>query len=349
MEEARIAPPHAMNLTNTSAGRSTGSGRRATGGDQRGGRREENRSRDTGSSKSKSKSKGRVNRRTAGRGTARESKPKLPTESLSVRLRLVRYRLGWFLGRLRAPLILSARLLSVATVFAGAVAAAHLIERHVRTSDSFATSAVEIEGLSRLDRTEIMRWTGLELGQNVFQVSASEAERRLLGHPWIRSASVERRLPGTYRIRVRENRPAALLSLGELYLVSDDAKVFKKRTEADPVDLPVITGIDRDRFTGDREYRTAVLEQAISLLHDYSEVGLRRREPIAEMHVQDDGGFCIYTGQDAVHVALGPPPFRSKLRRLRKVLDRLERKQARPAYVYLDNDRRPDRVTVRLR
>jgi hypothetical protein len=31
------------------------------------------------------------------------------------------------------------------------------------------------------------------------------------------------------------------------------------------------------------------------------------------------------------------------------VLDRLEQKRARAAYVYLDNVRRPDRVTVRLR
>jgi len=103
------------------------------------------------------------------------------------------------------------------------------------------------------------------------------------------------------------------------------------------------------RFTGDREFRTRVLTQAVSLLDDYAEVGLKRREPISEIHVEDDGGFSIYSGPDAVHVALGTPPFRSKLRRLRKVLDRLERKKARPAYVYLDNDRRPDRVTVRLR
>ncbi len=334
-----------MHFTTTSASRFTGSGKRATGGNRKGGRKEANRSGDPGSSKGKP----RVNRRTAGRAPVRESKRKPSAAPLSVRLRLARYRLGWFFGRLRAPLLFSARLLSVAAVVAGVVAAAHLIERHVRTSDSFATSAVETEGLTRLDRAEVLRWTGLALGQNVFQVSASEAQRRLLRHPWIRSASVERRLPGTYRIQVRENRPAALLSLGELYLVSDDAKVFKKQTEGDPVDLPVITGIDRERFTGDREYRTAVLDHAISLLDDYCEVGLRRREPVAEIHVEDDGGFSIYAGQDAVHVALGPPPFRPKLRRLRKVLDRLQQKKARPAYVYLDNDRRPDRVTVRLR
>jgi hypothetical protein len=34
---------------------------------------------------------------------------------------------------------------------------------------------------------------------------------------------------------------------------------------------------------------------------------------------------------------------------MKKVFDRLEREKASAEYVYLDNDLRPDRVTVRLR
>ena len=34
---------------------------------------------------------------------------------------------------------------------------------------------------------------------------------------------------------------------------------------------------------------------------------------------------------------------------MKKVFDRLERERARAEYVYLDNEKRPDRVTVRLR
>lgn len=334
-----------MNITTTSTSRITSGGKSATAGNRKNAGKRASKGRKPVADKSVA----RVNRRTANRGPQREKKSKPPVVPLPVRLRLARYRLISMLGRLRAPLVFSVRLLSVAAVMAGAVAAAHLIERHIRTSSSFATRVIEIEGLSRLDRDEVLRWTGLAPGQNVFQVSADQAESRLLRHPWVLSASVERRLPGTYRIRIRENRPAALLSMGDLYLVSNDAKVFKRTAEGDPVDLPVITGIDRGRFTGDREFRTRVLTQAVSLLDDYAEVGLKRREPIAEIHLEDDGGFSVYSGPDAVHVALGTPPFRSKLRRLRKVLDRLERKKARPAYVYLDNNRRPDRVTVRLR
>ena len=41
--------------------------------------------------------------------------------------------------------------------------------------------------------------------------------------------------------------------------------------------------------------------------------------------------------------------LRPKLRKLRRVLERLDETESRPEYVVLDNVRRPDRVVVRLR
>jgi cell division protein FtsQ len=141
----------------------------------------------------------------------------------------------------------------------------------------------------------------------------------------------------------------ALLALGDVYLVSEDGAVFKRAGQDDPVDLPVITGVDRQRFTRDRGFRTSVLLEAVALLSDYRGAGLWRREPVDEVHVEPDDGLSLYVGADATYVRLGHGPFRAKLRRLRTVLDELGQRGARAAYVYLDNQRRPDRVTVRIR
>jgi cell division protein FtsQ len=141
----------------------------------------------------------------------------------------------------------------------------------------------------------------------------------------------------------------ALLALDALYLVAEDGTAFKKVEDGDPVDLPVITGVDQVGSGSDRALSNSVLLSAVALLHDYREVGLFRREPIAEIHVEPDAGLSLYIGEDATHVRLGARPYRQKLRRLRGVLDRLEKRHDDPAYVYLDNQRRPDRVTVRLR
>ena len=89
--------------------------------------------------------------------------------------------------------------------------------------------------------------------------------------------------------------------------------------------------------------------EAVALLHDYRGAGLWRREALAELHVERDDGLSLTIGDDAMYVRLGHGPFRAKLTRLRTVLDELGRRGARAEYVYLDNERRPDRVTVRVR
>jgi cell division protein FtsQ len=258
--------------------------------------------------------------------------------------------------RLRAAVERRSRVLGVAwralvvvAVALGAVATGRIVERHVRSAKAFATASIEVEGAARLEHDEVMRAAGLALGQNVFEVSPEEARARLLQHAWVASAEVKRKLPASYRIQIVERQPVALLALDALYLVAEDGTAFKKVEEGDPVDLPVITGLDKVGAGSDRALSNSVLLSAVALLHDYREVGLFRREPIAEIHVEPDAGLSLYVGDDAMHVRLGARPYRQKLRRLRGVLDRLEKRHDDASYVYLDNQRRPDRVTVRLR
>jgi len=291
----------------------------------------------------------RRNRRVRPKERAEDAAPPEPKRSL--RERVARWAVGARSvgSRLRRPAELALRTLAVVAVGVGAVALGRLVERHVRTSPAFEVTEIQLEGHVRLSRDEVLRAAGLSAGQNVFDVAPEEAEERLAEHPWIAEADVRRRLPGTYTVEVRERRAVALLALGEVYLVSEDGAVFKKVEADDPVDLPVITGVDRERFTRDRGFRTSVLLEAVALLHDYRGAGLWRREPIAELHVERDDGLSLYVGADATYVRLGHGPFRAKLRRLRTVLDELGERGARALYVYLDNERRPDRVTVRVR
>lgn len=251
--------------------------------------------------------------------------------------------------RLRAPALLVGRILVVLVALAGAGAVGRLAERHVRTSPAFAIRSLVVHGEERLSEAEILTAAGLAPGRNVFEVPPEDVHARLVRHPWIADATVRRRLPGTFELTIRERKPAALLELDRLYLVGQDATVFKVLGPEDPVDLPVITGIELSRFTTDRGYRASVLLEIVALLHDFRGAGLARRTSVEEIHVERDGSISIYVGEQATYVRLGRGPFQAKLRKLRRVMDELERRDASAAYVYLDNVRRPDRVTVRLR
>jgi len=258
---------------------------------------------------------------------------------------------------------------------AGLWAGGRLLQHHLTTSPAFAIEDIQIDGLARLERAELLEAAGIDLGKNVFAQSPEAVRANLLKHPWLASAEVTRRLPGQFHIKVREREPAALLLVepcglagdvrgaarepesedplcddaSSLYLVSEEGHVFKRLEGEDPVDLPVITGVDRARFGAEPDIRRGVLLEAMALLAAYRSAGLGQRLPVGEIHVEPNDALSVYVGEELTLVRLGHSPFDQKLRRMKKVFDRLEREKASAEYVYLDNELRPDRVTVRLR
>ena len=284
----------------------------------------------------------------------RRPAPKAPRERASrkswkERLSAAREGLrGWVLRcrkglrRVGQALIVAVALAALAWVGAEAV-------RYAHTADAFAIREITIEGNQHLSDIDVRRAAGLQIGSNVFEISATDARNRLKQHPWVAEASVARRLPGRFRITVVERKPVALVALDHLYLVSEQGAVFKRLGVDDPVDLPVITGIASERFYDDLDYRTEVLLGSLALLHDYEGSGLSDKEPVSEIHFDGAAGIELFIGTDGMNVRLGNDQHRQKLRRLRQVLERLELEKTRPSYVYLDNVRSPERVTVRVR
>lgn len=272
-------------------------------------------------------------------------------------------------ARSRGVVAVVFRLMLVAAALAGTFALGKVLQRHLTTSPAFAIEHIEIEGLSRMERAELLAAAGIQEGRNVFERSPSEVQDRLQKHPWIAEARVTRRLPGSYAIKVRERDPVALLvvepcgskpsTLGEgesgcddgsaLYLLSDDGKLFKRFDAKDPVDLPVVTGISRERFGNDPEFPQTILLEVAQLIHDYKSQGLWGTLPISEIHIEPSDAFSLYVGEELTLVRLGASPFTAKLPKMKKVFARLAREHAVAEYVYLDNEERPDRVTVRLR
>jgi cell division protein FtsQ len=294
----------------------------------------------------------RRDKKTRSRGVAPPNRRATPIPRrvpLSLRLRAAWPRAKRRLAWVRQAALWLAHLVAAAAVVVVLLAAGRQVERYLRTSPAFATTDIEVKGVEHLSQADVERIAGLGVGKNVFDVGPELAAERLRAEPWIASASVRRRLPGSYRIEVQERHALALLSAGGLYLVGEDGAAFKQLGEGDPADLPVITGIEPAAIEHDKHAAAAQLVNAVGLVREYDELGLSRREVISEVHVEQDGTLSCYVGRDAVYVRLGVAPYRSKLRRLREVLSELASQTARASYVYLDNERRPDRVTVKLR
>jgi cell division protein FtsQ len=96
---------------------------------------------------------------------------------------------------------------------------------------------IEVEGRAMTGRDAVLQAIGAARGTPLFAVSPAAAKAALEALPWVRSAAVERRLPGTLHIRLVERQPLAFWQRqGKLVLIDRDGVV--------------ITGERLERFSG---------------------------------------------------------------------------------------------------
>ena len=88
----------------------------------------------------------------------------------------------------------------------------------------FDAKQVRVTGERRLTREEVTALAGVHDGTNVYHLDTAAAVARLETSPWIASATVERDLPSTVRIRVVEREPVAVSPSGEV--IASDATVL---------------------------------------------------------------------------------------------------------------------------
>jgi cell division protein FtsQ len=240
--------------------------------------------------------------------------------------------------------------LGVAVVLAASIAVAWGVERYVRTSPRFAVRTVVVDGARRRTPTAVAGEGGVAVGKNIFALDLVQAGSLITQDPWIERATVTRSLPSTISITVIEREATALASLGgELYLVTRDGDLFKKIGADDPSDLPVITGILPAQVASDRRGVVLSVKRALDVAEELDRVGVTRRYPLEELHLEKDGSLVATVGREAIALSLGQPPYRDKIEEASRILNEVARRKANASVIFLDNDAHPERVVVRMR
>jgi cell division protein FtsQ len=86
-----------------------------------------------------------------------------------------------------------------------------------------AVKDVQVEGREQASREAILAALDVARGMPLLAVDAADAKRRLEAIPWVRSASVERRLPDTLFVHIVERQPLAFWQRqGKLVLIDRD-------------------------------------------------------------------------------------------------------------------------------
>jgi len=221
--------------------------------------------------------------------------------------------------------------------------------RWAASSDLFAVREIRFTGLVRAREAELLRRSGLKLGENLLRADLARASRAMQADPWVSSARLERRLPGQVLVRIAEHRPAALVQLGGLYVLDDEGRLFKRAAAEDGLDLPIVTGLSREAWVERKPELQLRLFAALHLLDIWQASGF----PIAavsEVRLDEGGGFTLFAreGTGVQEVRLGSSDLALKLQRLAQVRAALARRGERAARIDLDNPARPDQAAATL-
>ncbi len=183
----------------------------------------------------------------------------------------------------------------------------------------FNLQQVDVTGNQRLSKEEVIEASELEAGMNLLAVNLASIAGRLKRHPWIRSASVYRRLPGRMIIEIHERTPRAILAAGKLYYVDGQADFFTRVLPGDPVNYPLFAGVNEDELKSEQVEVREMIRTGLALLDivERTEEGLAP-SAVSEIWIDLDRGLTLRTVSGRT-VVLGRSDYEMKLKRYGKL------------------------------
>lgn len=112
----------------------------------------------------------------------------------------------------------------------------------------FNVSKIEFDGNEHVPDVLLLKTANLKYQTNVFSIPIDEVKKKLEKISWIKSVSVQRKLPGKIYVRIVERTPIAILqSNHKLYLLDIEGKILEHNKIGNFENLPILVGEDAEK------------------------------------------------------------------------------------------------------
>lgn len=116
----------------------------------------------------------------------------------------------------------------------------------------FRIEEILVTGRSETPQKDLLAAVGLHRGAPIFAFDPDAARAKIEALPWVKSATVERMLPNTVVLRIRERRPLAIWqSEGRFALIDGEGRIIKRDGLEHYPGMLLVVGEDAPSHTAD--------------------------------------------------------------------------------------------------
>ncbi len=201
----------------------------------------------------------------------------------------------------------------------------------------FRVSKITVSGNDTVDSKEIVSHSGIREGQNIFQVSLSQAKRSIENDPMLEVKSIKRVLPDRISIVVRQRTPhGAVQYLGVYAIIDEYGYVLDQPSELPAGQYPLITGFDLNppvngkKLQGVDEDKLSVLTALLTALEKGGATG-----DITDINLQDTQDIRLLTSEGLAIVLGKATDLEEKVRWIALSLPELREKGYTSGTLYI--------------
>ncbi len=191
----------------------------------------------------------------------------------------------------------------------------------------FRINDIEISGCRNVAEEELKKFAALSYEMNMLNLEPKDIEKRIVQHPWIKSAKVRRIWPDTLGVLVEEYRPQAVFVRedGEtIHYLNNKGVAFAKVLPGKEMDFPIISGIGES--VADSEKKEMLKEANHFLrLAERNNPNLPAQN-VSELHFTTKGELVLYLVEHPFPIYFGKGEVSRKFDELLQVLGYLYRR-----------------------
>ena len=196
-----------------------------------------------------------------------------------------------------------------------------ILYNYLLTSPYMKLAHVEIRGVDKDMKNELLQMCGLTVEQGLLSLKLEALKNRMEKHPWVRTATVERRFPDTLIVEVQKEEPVMLVLLDQFFYMNSQGRLFKPVSQDEEMDFPILTGLSKtDPGQKEKLDQTAHVLNVLKAQKDRWSL-----QNLSEIHLNKNGGISLYFNHIRAAIRISQHNLARNMEELKQVAKHLSK------------------------